>query len=58
MDMTRVLTSVGMRAVPNNLVYWSMSSGIPRMVSGSSIPARRSWMNPNEETMRDAARGN
>jgi hypothetical protein len=34
-----------------------MSSGMPRILSGSSIPARRSWTKPSDETIRDAARG-
>ena len=34
-----------------------MSSGVPRILSGSSIPARRSWTKPRDETIRDAARG-
>ena len=53
----RSRTSVGTRAVPKRRVYWSMSSGTPRMLSGSSMPARRSWMKPSEETTSDAARG-
>ena len=50
-------TSVGILDVPNNREYWSMSSGIPRTVSGSRRPARKSWMNPREDTIREAARG-
>ena len=49
--------SVGIRAVPKRRVYWSMSSGMPRTWSGSSTPSRRSWMNPSDDTISDAARG-
>ena len=35
-------TSLGMRATPNNRVYWSISSGTPRTESGSRRPARKS----------------
>ena len=52
------LTSVGILEVPNNLEYWSMSNGVPRTISGSSRPARRSCIKPREETTREAARGN
>jgi len=49
--------SVGIRAVPNSLLYWSMSRDVPRTVSGSSIPVRRSWIKPSEEIMSEAALG-
>jgi len=49
--------SVGIRAAPKSRVYWSISSGMPRAVSGSRLPVWRSWMKPRDETMSDAARG-
>lgn len=48
---------MGIRAVPNRRVYWSMSNGVPRTVSGTSRPALRSCMKPSDETISDAARG-
>lgn len=50
-------TSVGIRAVPKSLVYWSISSGVPRTESASRMPARRSCMNPSDDTIKEAARG-
>ena len=51
------LASVGILAVPNSRVYWSMSRGRLRNVSGSNNPCRRSCMKPRDEITREAARG-
>ena len=41
-SFTQHTYAVGMRAVPKSLEYWYMSSGVPRMASGSSCPVRKS----------------
>ena len=50
-------TSVGILEVPNNLENWVISRGVPRTISGWSSPVHRSWMKPNEDIIKDAARG-
>src|SRR4051794_11905433 len=48
--------SVGILAVPNSLVNWSMHSGWPRTLSGGNSSFRRALTNDKEDITRDAAR--